>query len=464
MKKLLPIYYKNIGNNEFLISNFLGKFLIIDKCSMDCIVEEKNKQDLDHKYEINIENENLFKELNENFFIIDDEDISDYSKIYREKNSGLFHCAGLHIFVLTLECNLKCLYCQAASIKRGCFMTKETAKKAIEILLASPEKEITIEFQGGEPLLNFEVLRYIVEVVENSNSEKNIRFALVNNGQAMTEEILSFLIEHNVSICFSIDGPKHVHDKNRPAKDGSSNFEKVMYWYDRAKLLYRQAGKKILVSALPTTTKYSLQFAKEIVDFYFYELQERTISIRPLSPFGRAIDNWENIHYGADDFLKFYLECMDYIEDLNKERNFSDSFSNIILDKIDGKIVNYPDLRSPCGAGIGQIAYNWDGNIYTCDEGRMLSNQGIEKFKMGTVDNTYQELIQSPTVVETCAASCLEAHKICKNCVYRCICGICPVYNYKQQGTLEGNPTVMDRCKILMGQMEYLIRKKLSNE
>lgn len=464
MNKLLPIYVKKIGNDEFLISNILGYFLILDSYEMEKITIEKKRQDLENKYEISFENESLFKKLINNYFIINDENLSEYSNIYRTKNSGLFHSAGLHIFVLTLECNLNCLYCQAASDMKNCFMTKENAYKAMKILLSSPEKEITIEFQGGEPLLNFEVLKYIVEYIKNSKTEKTVYFALVNNGQAMTEEKLMFLIEHDVSICFSIDGPKYIHDKNRPSKDGNSNFDNVIYWYKRAKELYRVAGKPIRVSALPTTTKYSLSHAKDIVEFYFNDLGERTISIRPLSPFGRAIDNWEDIHYSADDFLLYYKECMEQIENLNNEREFSESFSNIILDKLNGKVVNYPDLRSPCGAGVGQIAYNWNGFVYTCDEGRMLSNQGIEKFRMGTVDNSYEELIESNAVFETCASSCLEAHKICKDCVYHSICGICPVYNYKQQGDLVGNPPEMDRCKILMGQMEYLIRKKLNNE
>lgn len=456
MKKLLPIYSKELTNGRVLISNRLNRFHILDDASYQEVCVQKIIQDKDPNYEPYFTSKELGSILEEKYFLVDNNNLLKYAEIYRTQNIGLFHNTSLHIFVLTLDCDLKCIYCQAAY--DGCdtkMMNIDVATKAVDIALSSPENAITFEFQGGEPLLNFETLKFIVEYANRTKKGKIVHFTLVDNGQSMTEEKLKFLVINDVSICFSIDGPDFVHDKNRPSKAGDSNHRNVVKWYKSAKEAYRQLGKNPRVSALPTTTKLSLRYAKEIVEFFHDELEEMSISIRPLSPFGRAKKNWNLIQYSSDEFIEFYKECMTYIKQFND--GFTETFSNMIMDKLVGKIVNYPDLRSPCGAGTGQLAYNWDGSVYTCDEGRMLSNQGIEVFKAGAIENTYKELINSKAVCNTCAASCLENHSVCSKCVYHPICGICPVYNYSQQGDLMGNPPLMDRCKIMMGQMQYLI-------
>jgi len=463
MKKLLPIYAKELADGRYLISNRLNHFLILDKGSYQEVCEQKCMQNRNHGHEICFSSRGLGEKLEKAMFIVDSTDLSPQVESYRTQNIGLFHNTGLHIFVLTLECNLKCLYCQAAY--DGCepnMMSIDTASKAVDIALSTPEKNISFEFQGGEPLLNFDTLKHIVEYAESKKTGKTVRFSMVDNGQAMTEDKLEFLVKHDVSICFSIDGPDYVHDKNRPSKIGDSNHKNVVFWYHRAKEVYREMGKKPRVSALPTTTRYSLKCAKEIVEFFHDELGEKCISIRPLSPFGRAKLNWDAIQYTADEFLEFYKECMKYIK--MYDDGFTETFSNMIMDKLVGKIVNYPDLRSPCGAGTGQLAYNWNGSVYTCDEGRMMSNQGIEVFRAGSVENSYQELISSDAVCNACAASCLENHPVCCRCVYHPICGICPVYNYNQQEDLMGNPPLKDRCKIMQGQMQYLIEWMCSED
>lgn len=456
MKKILPVYTKELSDGRFLLSNRLNRFLIVDKDSYNEICLQKHLQNEDKNYQPVFSSEKLKEKLEKALFIVDSDDLSKHIDTYRTQNIGLFHNTGLHIFVLTLECNLKCLYCQAAY--EGCepnMMSIETASKAVDLALSTPEKIISFEFQGGEPLLNFDTLKFIVEYANEKRKRKEVHFSLVDNGQAMSDDKLEFLVKHDVSICYSIDGPAFVHDKNRPSKIGDSNHKNVVYWYKRAKQLYQEMGKKPRVSALPTTTRYSLGYAKEIVEFFHDTLGEKCISIRPLSPFGRAKSNWESIQYTAEEFLGFYKECMKYIKQYND--GFTETFSNMIMDKLVGKIVNYPDLRSPCGAGTGQLAYNWNGNVYTCDEGRMMSNQGIEVFKVGTVDNSYKELIDSEAVCNACAASCLENHPVCCNCVYHPVCGVCPVYNFNQQGDLLGNPPLKDRCKIMQGQIQYLI-------
>ena len=183
--------------------------------------------------------------------------------------------------------------------------------------------------------------------------------------------------------------------------------------------------------------------------------------MRELSPFGRVGKNFDAIGYTPQEFLKFYRKCMDYIIALNLsgKTNLTESLSKMILQKIFGRYaVNYPDLRSPCGATIGQIAYNWNGDIYTCDEGRMLANRGIENFRVGNVrENSYRECLLSAAACEVCNASCVESNPSCESCVYNPICGLCPVYSFFTQGDFVGVPIRQARCKILRGIYDYLI-------
>ena len=444
--KITPFYFTKISNDKYLISNIFKKFMFISKAQFEDLYLYSGK--------INSEIE---EDLRNYKFVIDDEEAA--ANYYQKINSGLFRGTFLHIFVLTLECNLKCLYCQAEYKCAGnSSMSIDTAKHAVDIALQSPEKNLSFEFQGGEPLLNFEALKFIIEYSNSRKSGKNIKYSLVTNAQAMTDEILNYLSEHDVNICFSLDGPKYVHDKNRPSKNGKSNFENVIKWHSKAMKLYKNREQKI--SALPTITKYTLPYVKELVDFYV-ELGKSYISIRPLSPFGRVNENHDELCYTPEEFVKFYSECMNYIIELNLtgKSSIRESFSEIILQKIVGLYaVNYTDLRSPCGAVIGQIAYNWDGNIYSCDEGRMMSNIGINNFCIGNVyRDSYKSCLLSENSCTICNASCIETNPSCSECVFNPICGLCPAYSFYVQNDFVGIPVKQDRCKILRGIFTYLI-------
>ena len=115
------------------------------------------------------------------------------------------------------------------------------------------------------------------------------------------------------------------------------------------------------------------------------------------------------------------------------------------------------ELRSPCGAGIGQLAYYADGNIYTCDEGRMLSEMGDATFCLGNVfTSTYENIINNGVCKTVCASSILETIPTCCDCVYQPYCGTCPVVNYaKHNDIIEKEPRGY-RCKIYSGMLDFL--------
>lgn len=427
----------------------LRDFIIIDNKEFDIFVKDTNL----------LEDDTVVK-LKERNFLYENEDalLKDASNIYLETKINLFDSTFLHIFVVTIDCNLNCLYCQAAKGEnqyKQCMMSKEVAEKAVDIALQSPRKKLTFEFQGGEPLLNFSIIQHIIDYTNKKSQSlnKEIHYTIVTNTQAMTVEKMDYLISNNVGLCFSLDGPKSVHDYNRPSMNEKSNYDEVKKW-----ILYCK-DKNVNIGLLPTTTRRSLDFHKEIVDTYV-EFGARSISIRELSPYGRVNNNFSEIGYTSEEFILFYKNVIEYIFELNRKglefrENFTYMFLRLILTK---QSLIYPDHKSPCGGTIGQMAYNWNGDIFTCDEGRMISNSGDNTFRTGNVfSSSYKDCLSSQATINTVSSSCIDCHYICKDCVFNPICGICPVYNYKQDGNLIGSVNKNDRCKILKGIYTYIL-------
>lgn len=368
---------------------------------------------------------------------------------------------SLHIFVVTTACNVGCVYCQANNGVScpSLFMNKEIAEKAVDIALQSPAQYLNFEFQGGEPLLNFDIIKHIVAYAEERKGQHEICYNIVSNLTLLNDEILDFMVEHKFGVSTSIDGPEYVHDQNRPFKNGSGTFQAAV-----ASIKKIQA-RGIRVGAIQTTTKASLKYPREIVRAY-KDLGFDSIFIRPLTPLGKATLNWESIGYTPDEYLAFYREVIDELIQINQnERFMKEDHSSILISRIEGKFVNYMELRSPCGASIGQLAYYADGDIFTCDEGRMLHEMGDHTFRLGNVfTSSYSDIINNGVCRTVCASSILETIPNCCDCVYQPYCGTCPVVNYaKSQDIIEKTPRGY-RCKIYSGMLDYLFENFLNGD
>ena len=118
---------------------------------------------------------------------------------------------------------------------------------------------------------------------------------------------------------------------------------------------------------------------------------------------------------------------------------------------------NYMELRTPCGGVTGQIAYFYNGDIYTCDEGRMLGEMGDQLFRLGNVCNdTFDKVICSSACQAMMAASCLESVPECSDCAYLPYCGTCPVLNYSEYGDIFPSRPGGYKCRIYKGMLDIL--------
>lgn len=443
---MYKLNYFNFKENEnsYLITNDLGKYMFISKDDFADMVRKK-KLNLD-----------LSKNLIEKGFIFEENEevfATNQAMQLRKEKEYLFVSTTLHIFVVSKNCNFSCIYCQAGNLNQNnnYKMSKETAKKTVDVALQSPNNYLTFEFQGGEPLTNFDVIKYIVEYSKSVCGNKKIEYNLVSNLTLLTDEMIEFFVRNNVSICTSIDGNKDLQNINRPYINKDSYCETV-------KQIKKLQEKNIKVNAIETTTKYSLKKYKEIVDEYI-NLGLESIFVRPLTKLGKADNNWKKVGYEPEDFIYFYKEILDYIIQKNKQGFFlSEGHSNIFLRKILlNEPVNYMELRSPCGGAIGQLAYYYDGNIYTCDEGRMLAEMGDDSFKLGNVyENTYKDLMQSDCTKTMCISSCIECSPYCNSCAYMPYCGTCPVINLAQDNNIFAQNPKEYRCKIYGGILDIL--------
>jgi len=435
-------------SGKYLLINDFGNFEYLKPTEFDKWLKSKLP-----------EKSKVFTSLAEKGFIRNRMDFDNLSSKWRNANSYLFGSAGLHILVMTLRCNHSCVYCQSSAIdpsKKKTDMSYRTAKASVDFAFKSPNPTITIEFQGGEPLLNWDVLKKTVTYAKGmeKKTKKSLILALVSNFSLMTEKKAKFLMENEVSICTSLDGPKKIHNKNRTYLKESS-YDVTVKWLKYFNAKHDKQNKKYRIfkpSALLTVSKNSLAYAEKIVNEYVARGLE-DIFIRPLAPIGYAKKYWNSIGYSAENFISFYRKSLKHIIKLNAKKVIREKTAMMILDKVlNAHDPGYLDMRCPCGASIGQIAYNHNGDLYTCDEGRMIGWTGDDIFKTGNVfKDSYSSIISSPVTKSCVLSSNLEQQPLCFRCAYKPYCGVCPVYNYETQNSPWGNMPSNDRCKLFMG-------------
>lgn len=378
-------------------------------------------------------------------------DLDAISADWHDSNEYLEKGPGLHIMVLTQRCNHACDYCQAGSGGGG-NMSAATARKAVDFAFSAPVPGLTIEFQGGEPLVNWPVLKETVIYARKKagRTGKELALAMVSNLSLMTREKAEFIIANDISVCTSLDGPASLHNANRPYRGGNSHAltEKWIRYFQRRRGKEPPGGP----AALLTVTRASLARPGEIVDEYA-RLDLPYVFLRPLMPFGAAAAVWDGIGYGPEEFVGFYGRALRRILDLNlRGKRMKEKTAFLIAKKILGFQDNrYVDLRCPCGAGLGQLAYDVDGGVYTCDEGRMLAMDGDVSFRAGHLRDGYRRVISSLPVRACAVASSLDLQPVCSRCVYRPYCGVCPAYNRAAQGGFWGSMPANGRCRIMKG-------------
>lgn len=449
---LLPFRFSPFGDGTYVLSNLIGEYILMSSNDLRQFCDKK----------LNWQSR-LYNDLKSKHFLIDeDSDVAlDLLALkLRTKYQRLPEFTSLHMFVVTLRCEHSCPYCQVSRQSDDKFlydMSIETAMKSLEMVFCSPSRNIKIEFQGGEPLLNFELIKKIVVAAraENQTHRKNLQFVTATNLALFDRDMAEFFAQHEILVSTSLDGPKELHNQNRP-RPGHDSYQKTIQGIDLA----REILGRDRVAAVMTTVDSSLKQAIPIIDEYV-RLGFDSIFLRPLSPYGFAVKTKWYQSYTADAWLSFYFEGLGYIIDLNKKGLF---FVEQLAATILAKILTpfdpgYVDLMSPAGAGIAAMVYNYDGQVYSSDEGRMLAEMGDQTFRLGNVHHqTYRELVFSEALLDPLEQSFSGSAPMCVDCAFEPWCGSDPTYHHATTGDFLGRKPTSAFCQRNMAIFKHLLK------
>lgn len=456
---LLPLNFHRLPDQSIFMSNMVGEWALLP----DEVFREFVQKKLSHRNP-------YYSELKSKHFLVDADSSVAFDLLALKTATKLEHLtdsSALYIFVVTLRCEHSCPYCQVSrqsDDKDAYDMSWETAKRSLDIAFSSPAARIKIEFQGGEPLLNIDLVRKItMEGRSRAAAEKrDVQFVIATNLALLSDEVLEFCKTYDVLLSTSVDGPAELHNANRPRR-GNDSYERAVTGIARA----RNALGPDRVSALMTTTKRSLRYPREIVDTY-RSLGFAEIFLRPLSPYGFAKKTKWFDAYTQSDWLRFYFEGLDYIISLNLagERMVELYASTILLKMLTPYPGRFVDMMNPAGIGTQVLVFNYDGFVYASDESRMLAEMGDRTFAVGRVDDSSIEtIILSEPILASVEASYLESAPMCEACAFNSYCGADPVYHHATQGDFLGLKPFSGFCERQMSIFEGLLfRMKQSPE
>ncbi|MBC7765346.1 MAG: thioether cross-link-forming SCIFF peptide maturase [Hyphomonadaceae bacterium] len=323
------------------------------------------------------------------------------------------------------DCNLRCKYCFAET---GSFhgsrsmMQLDVGKAAIDFVIekSGNRKNIEIDFFGGEPLMNFEVVKQIVHYAKQQGEQagKHFRFTITTNGMLLNADNSAFINEHMVNVVLSLDGDKQVNDAMRPRIDGSGT-------YDRIVPMFRQLAKERAHQGYfvrGTFTSQNLEFAKDVL--HLADLGFEQISVEPVvAP--------DDKHYALKEahlpilFLEYEKLAQAFVERSQAGQGFH--FFHFALDLSGGPCAQ--KRLKGCGSGYEYLAVTPEGDLYPCHQ-----FVGNTQLKMGDV---FEKTIDA-SISKSFRERNVYTQTTCKDCWAKFYCsGGCPANAHQLNGDMD---------------------------
>ena len=342
------------------------------------------------------------------------------------KDSGPAHfCNDCHqgqfpvlaVLNLTEDCNLKCTYCYVgAGEGQKIKMKPETAFRIVDEYLAMNEntgREVNIVMHGGEPLLNYDLVQKLTEYAKPYRDR--VRLTIQTNASLLTEERVSFLLENNVSIGVSLDGPPEIHNPTRPLQSGKGSFDQVM----RGIRILQSHG--VSVGVISVMTRKLAEQIDHVLDF-FLENKIYSLSFSPFLPVGRGMKDDDNF-VTPEILFEAYKRLIDRIVQFNSNPDRPFDLHENVLTRMARKIFSnrneFMCTRAPCGSGRDVLGFGVNGDFYACDD---FINEPT--FWIGSLDrgSIKDQLLKTDVVRKLCNRSMADLPR-CRNCVWRSLCG-----------------------------------------
>ena len=323
------------------------------------------------------------------------------------------------------DCNLACKYCFAEEGEyhgRRELMSFEVGKKALDFLVANSGNRVNLEvdFFGGEPLLNWDVVKQLVEYGRSIEKKhhKKFRFTLTTNGIMLNDEILEFVNREMGNVVLSIDGRKEVNDKMRPHRGGQGSYDEIVPKFQKT----AESRNQMNYYVRGTFTRYNKDFAEDVKQLA--DLGFKQISVEPVVA-GESEDyalREEDIPALLTEYDKLALE---YIKRKKEGKAFQ--FFHFMIDLEGGPCV--AKRLSGCGSGNEYLAVTPWGDFYPCHQ-----FVGNEEFLMGNVD----EGITRTDIRDTFKNCNVYTKEKCKNCFAKFYCsGGCAANSYQFHGNIH---------------------------
>ena len=256
--QLLPFQFSRFDSNDYLLVNESGEYLFIGKDDFHQLIRREMTVESPYYYDLKSRHFINTEHLPETLEMI--------SAKYRTRKRFISDFTVLHMMVITLKCTNNCSYCQVSAEDddaRGFDMSPEVACRVVDNIFMSPSSSIKIEFQGGEPTLNWDTLKHTVLYAKEVNKkyQKHLDFVVCTNLVKINMQQLMFFKKHGINISTSLDGPRDLHDKNRVLRSGGGTYDTVTKNIDKA---FGILGRD-KVSALMTTTIDNINHLSEVV-------------------------------------------------------------------------------------------------------------------------------------------------------------------------------------------------------
>ena len=427
--------YKNNGYNIVLDVNS-GSVHVVDDIVYDVIacMVENNLENADKAAALKILGEKFADKTEELSELVDEiyelkEDGMLFTEDIYEKSIDAFKNRETVVKALCLhiahDCNLKCRYCFAEEGEyhgRRALMSYEVGKKALDFLVANSGSRVNLEvdFFGGEPLMNWQVVKDLVAYGRSLEKphNKKFRFTLTTNGVLLNDDIIEFANKEMANIVLSVDGRKEVNDKMRPLAGGQGSYDIIMPKFKKVAESRNQTNYYVR----GTFTHFNKDFAADVC--HLADMGFQQISVEPVV----APENEDYALVEADipELLAEYDKLAAEMIKRHKEgRGFN--FFHFMIDLKGGPCV-YKRL-SGCGSGTEYLAVTPWGDFYPCHQ-----FVGQEQFLMGNVDTG----ITNTDIREEFKACNVYSKEKCKNCFAKFYCsGGCAANSYNFHGNIN---------------------------
>lgn len=420
--------YKNNGYNIVLDVNS-GAIHVVDDVTYEIIAmyEDHSREEILDTLSSNYDREELagaydeVKELADDGQLFTDDEYEDYIMDFK-KRPTVVKALCLHI---AHDCNLACRYCFAEEGEyhgRRELMSFEVGKQALDFLIANSghRRNLEVDFFGGEPLMNWQVVKDLVAYGREQEKihDKNFRFTLTTNGVLLNDEVMEFANREMGNVVLSIDGRKEIHDHMRPFRNGKGSYDLIVPKFQK----FAESRNQDKYYVRGTFTHYNLDFSEDVL--HLADLGFKQISVEPV-----VAEDSEGYALREEDLPKLFEEYDKLAAEMVKRKKEGKDFNffHFMIDLEGGPCV--AKRLSGCGSGTEYLAVTPWGDLYPCHQ-----FVGNEEFLMGNV----RDGVTRTDIRDEFKCCNVYAKEKCRSCFARFYCsGGCVANSYHFHGHIN---------------------------